>query len=173
MHFQNQDRIRENNLKYVSKWSDKCLFYRFIDLFTNHCHVNINADKICMVMFCCWYKLRSVALKNDICHQILFPSTASWLGGTFKTKKANNLMHFIYNLTKGWTNWQEKKNIMYSKGIAPIFVKIVAWQICFFCMETATDTELLYHLHALVRKYGRHLQDASMLAELNKDDVII
>ena len=28
-----------------------------------------------------------------------FPSTASWLGGTFKTKKANSLMNFIYNLT--------------------------------------------------------------------------
>ena len=43
-------------------------------------------------------------------------------------------------------------------------------------MEPATDTELLYHtldLHALDRKYARHLQDASMLAELNKDDVII
>ena len=38
-------------------------------------------------------------------------------------------------------------------------------------MEPATDTKLLYHtldLHALVRKYARHLQDASMLAELNK-----
>ena len=43
-------------------------------------------------------------------------------------------------------------------------------------MEPATDTELLYHtldLDALVRKYVLHLQYASMLAELNKDDVII
>ena len=65
---------------------------------------------------------------------------------------------------------------MFPKGIGPIFVKIVAWQICFFCMEAATDTELLYHtlyLDALVRKFARYLQDASMLAELNKDDVII
>ena len=54
IHFQNQDRIRENNLKYVSKWSDKCWFYSFIDLFTNHCHVNMNADKIYMVMFFGW-----------------------------------------------------------------------------------------------------------------------
>ena len=46
----------------------------------------------------------------------------------------------------------------------------------FFCMEPATDTELLYHtlnLDALVRKYARYLQDTSMLAKLNKDDVII
>ena len=41
-------RIRENNLKYVSKWSDICWFYRSIDLFANHCHVK--ADKICMAM---------------------------------------------------------------------------------------------------------------------------
>ena len=64
---------------------------------------------------------------------------------------------------------------MFSKGIRHIFVTIVAWQIC-FCMEPATDTELLYHtldLDALVRKYASHLQDASMLAELDKDDVII
>ena len=43
-------------------------------------------------------------------------------------------------------------------------------------MEPAADTELLYHTldpHAQVRKYARHLQDASMLVELNKDDVII
>ena len=66
---------------------------------------------------------------------------------------------------------------MFSKGKGPILVKIVAWQICFFfCMEQATDRELLYHtldLDALLRKCARHLQDASMLAELNKDDVII
>ena len=46
----------------------------------------------------------------------------------------------------------------------------------FFCMEPTTDTELLYHtldLDAPVRKYAQHLQDASMLAELYKDDVII
>ena len=46
----------------------------------------------------------------------------------------------------------------------------------FFCIEPATDTELLYHTldhAALVRKFARYLQDASMLAELNKDDVII
>ena len=46
----------------------------------------------------------------------------------------------------------------------------------FFCMEPTTDTELLYHtldLDVPVRKYARHLQDASMLAELYKDDVII
>ena len=45
----------------------------------------------------------------------------------------------------------------------------------FFCIEPATDTELLYHtlpLHALVRKYDRHLQDKSMLTKLNKEDVI-
>ena len=45
-----------------------------------------------------------------------------------------------------------------------------------FCMEPTTDTELLYHtldLDAPIRKYARHLQDASMLAELYKDDVII
>ena len=34
-------------------------------------------------------------------------------------------------------------------------------------MQTATDTELS------VRKYSRHLQAESMLAELSKDDVII
>ena len=45
----------------------------------------------------------------------------------------------------------------------------------FFCMEPATDTELLYHtlpLDARVRKYFRHLQDESMLAKLTKEDVI-
>ena len=60
---------------------------------------------------------------------------------------------------------------MFLKGTSLIFVKIV-----FFCMEPATDTELLYHtldLDGLVRKYARHLQDANMLAELNTDDVII
>ena len=56
---------------------------------------------------------------------------------------------------------------MFSKGIGPIFVRSV-----FFCMEPATDTELLYFIHALVRNYARHLQDASMLVELNKDDFI-
>ena len=90
-------------------------------------------------------------------------------------------MNFIYNLTKLrlYTNWQEKNSIsrhyiIFSKGIGPIFVKIVEWQIC--CMEPATDTEVLYYtlgLDALVRKYARHPQDASMLAELYKDDVII
>ena len=43
-------------------------------------------------------------------------------------------------------------------------------------MEPTTDTELLYHtsdLDAPLRKYARHLQDANMLAELYKDDVII
>ena len=43
-------------------------------------------------------------------------------------------------------------------------------------MEPATDRELLYHtldIDALIRKYARHLQDASMLAELRKDGVII
>ena len=45
-----RQRIRENNLEYVSKWSDKYLFYRSIDLFTNHRNINMNADKICMVM---------------------------------------------------------------------------------------------------------------------------
>ena len=43
-------------------------------------------------------------------------------------------------------------------------------------MEPARDTELLYHTldrHVLVRNYARHLQDESMLVELNKDDVII
>ena len=43
-------------------------------------------------------------------------------------------------------------------------------------MEPTTDTELLYHtldIDAPVRKYARDLQDASMLAELYKDDVII
>ena len=43
-------------------------------------------------------------------------------------------------------------------------------------MEPATDTQLLYHtldLHALVRKYARHLQDENMPVKLNKDDVII
>ena len=43
-------------------------------------------------------------------------------------------------------------------------------------MEPARDTELLYHtldLYVLVRKYARHLQDESLLVELNKDDVII
>ena len=44
-----RQRIRENNLKYVSKGSDKCLFYRSIDLFTNHRHINMNADS-CMAM---------------------------------------------------------------------------------------------------------------------------
>ena len=46
----------------------------------------------------------------------------------------------------------------------------------FFYMEPTTDTELLYHtldLDAPVRKYACHLQDASMLADLYKDDVII
>ena len=28
--------IKENNLKYISKWSDKCLFCRSIYLFTNN-----------------------------------------------------------------------------------------------------------------------------------------
>ena len=43
-------------------------------------------------------------------------------------------------------------------------------------MEPAKDTEILYHtldLDAPLRKYARHLQDASMLAELNKEDAII
>ena len=43
-------------------------------------------------------------------------------------------------------------------------------------MESATDTELLYHtldLDALVRKYSRHLQDESILAKLSEYDVII
>ena len=43
-------RMRENNLKYVFKRFDKCLFGRSIDLFTNHRNININADMICMVM---------------------------------------------------------------------------------------------------------------------------
>ena len=46
----------------------------------------------------------------------------------------------------------------------------------FFWMEPTTDTELLYHTLDLddpVSKYARHLQYASMLAELYKDDVII
>ena len=67
-----------------------------------------------------------------------------------------------------------------------MFPKDRAYRPCFrqnsgmtdllFCMEPTTDTELLYHtldLDAPVRKYARHLQDASMLAELYKDNVII
>ena len=36
--------IRENNQKYVSKCSDKCLFDRSVDSFTNHCQINMNTD---------------------------------------------------------------------------------------------------------------------------------
>ena len=42
-------------------------------------------------------------------------------------------------------------------------------------MKPAADTELLYHtldLDARVRKYARHLHNESMLAKLNKEDVI-
>ena len=35
---------------YVSKLSDKYLFYRSIDFFTNHRNINMNADKICFIM---------------------------------------------------------------------------------------------------------------------------
>ena len=38
----------------------------FIVLLIYHCY--INADKICMAMDFAWYRLRSVALKNDICY---------------------------------------------------------------------------------------------------------
>ena len=43
-------------------------------------------------------------------------------------------------------------------------------------MQPATDTELLHHtldVDALVRINARHLQDESMLAKLNKEDVIV
>ena len=45
----------------------------------------------------------------------------------------------------------------------------------FYCMEPATNTDLLCHtlpLGVRVIKYVRHLQDESMLAKLNKEDVI-
>ena len=61
---------------------------------------------------------------------------------------------------------------MFPKGIGPISVTIVACM--FFCMEPAKDIEPLHHMfdiNALARKYAR--QDASMLAELYKKDVII
>ena len=93
---------------------------------------------LCMVMLFGWYRLRSVALKKMMfAIKYYFPSTASSLGGTFKTKKANSLMNCIYNLTKLRLNKLTREKsisrhyIMVSKGIGPIFVKIVAWQICF------------------------------------------
>ena len=68
-----------------------------------------------------------------------FSSTATWLGGTFKTKKANGLMNFIHNFTRLILNKQEKTaladiTLCFQRigPIGPIFVKIVAWQICFF-----------------------------------------
>ena len=61
------------------------------------------------------------------------------------------------------------------KGIGHILDSHVT-DLLFVCMEPATDTELLHHtldVDALVRIYARHLQDDSMLAKLNKEDVIV
>ena len=61
------------------------------------------------------------------------------------------------------------------KRIVLILINIVTWEVWVFCMEPASDTELLNHmldLDARVKKYARHLQDENMLAKLNKDDVI-
>ena len=88
-------------------------------------------------------------------------------------------MNFIYNLTKLRLNKLTREKQHYQTlhyKYMPYFCQNSGMSDLFFCMEPAKDTELLYHtldLHALVRKIARHLQDASMLVELNKYDVII
>ena len=70
-----------------------------------------------------------------------FPSTASWLNGTIKTKKANGqkgkwLDEFLLQSNTTKLEQTDKRKtalalhyrhyIMFPKGIGPIFVKIVA-----------------------------------------------